>query len=224
MRKKLQFVLLVALLVNAVFPAVRAAEQISKDFRKAARRYRFKIRQDSQLPLHISGVVLSAKAAEKELVVFKEDQPVRYAVLTGKLHQLLDQSLTVIICRVSFTGKDELYRSSLIGKQPQQPVAVTQQKCTAFVSGKAAGKTDGQNMRIKDGGVFFRIADHAFQGFLQPLAGVTHQTLAAEFVSCPQFVIRNLIQPLTEFFVFGAQQIIAGQIVVKKCPLAVGDP
>lgn len=72
MRKKLLFVLLVILLVNAVFPAVTAAEQISKDFRKAARRYRFKIRQDSQLPVHISGVVLSVKAAEKELSNFFE--------------------------------------------------------------------------------------------------------------------------------------------------------
>ena len=56
MRKKLQFVLLVVLLANMFFPAVTVAEQISKDFRKAARRYRFKIRQDAQFPSNINGV------------------------------------------------------------------------------------------------------------------------------------------------------------------------
>ena len=46
------------------------AENISKDFHKAARRYRFKIRQDAKFPANINGVPLPAKDAEKELVNF----------------------------------------------------------------------------------------------------------------------------------------------------------
>lgn len=48
------------------------AENISKDFHKTAKHYRFKIRQDAQFPANISGVPLPAKAAEKELVNFFE--------------------------------------------------------------------------------------------------------------------------------------------------------
>ena len=58
------------LAVYCTCPAASAAEHIRKDFRKTARRYRFKIRQDAQLPSNIGGTVLSAKAAEKELVNF----------------------------------------------------------------------------------------------------------------------------------------------------------
>ncbi len=56
-----------------LFGSVYSAEhevKISRDFRKAAKRYRFKIRQDARFPANISGVALPVKAAEKELTAF----------------------------------------------------------------------------------------------------------------------------------------------------------
>ena len=67
---KLVGLLLVAL--NCFFAAELPAEQVSRDFRKAAKRYRFKIRQDAKMPANVSGVPLSAREAEKELESFFE--------------------------------------------------------------------------------------------------------------------------------------------------------
>ena len=58
------------LLLDCVFVCYGQELKVSKDFRKTAKRYRFKIRQDVQLTGNISGTVLPVKSAEKELVNF----------------------------------------------------------------------------------------------------------------------------------------------------------
>lgn len=59
--------LLTLLMLHCFLPCNAVDTKVSKDFRRAAKRYRFKIRQDAQLPANISGSVMSAKEAEKEL-------------------------------------------------------------------------------------------------------------------------------------------------------------
>ena len=63
-------IILILCLLPLAIVAGTGEKCISKDYRKAARRYRFKIRQDAQFPVNISGVPLAAKAAEKELANF----------------------------------------------------------------------------------------------------------------------------------------------------------
>lgn len=72
MIRSLNLVWLLPVALNCFFATGLWAEQISRDFRKTAKRYRFKIRQDAKLPGNVSGVPLPAKDAEKELENFFE--------------------------------------------------------------------------------------------------------------------------------------------------------
>ncbi len=112
---------------------------------------------------------------------------------------VLDHPLAFVVRRVRLAGQDQLHRAQRIREQAAQPLGIVEQQVGALVGGEAAGKAEGQNVRVEHllgGGNGDRPMAAHRELPAQPAARVGNQSLAAAATHRPQLVIgqrRDLI-------------------------------
>ena len=94
---------------------------------------------------------LDQTARNVSVIIFDKDDPVMKAGFASQLVDLLNECFAAFVARMRFSGEDELHRPRQIIQHPQEPIRITKKKRAAFVSGKAPGKTDRQDLRVEDG-------------------------------------------------------------------------
>ena len=129
------------------------------------------------------------------IVIFQINQGDGSTHLFGLLDNALDDFFPFVVLGVGFAAEDKL---EFPRTHIEQTLQVTEDQVAAFVGGSAAGKTDGQQIRIKQGA-----------GLLVDI--LKKQGLGAA-VRVPDLIVRDGIDPYQQFRFVGP----AGQVAIEE--------
>ena len=128
---------------------------------------------------------------------------------------------------MSFAGEDDLDGMVGVIEDAGETFGIAKQKSGAFVSGKAAGKTDSKRVGREnllgfiDGGLR---GAAIFELNLQAAASETDEALAAAFVSAPKFAGRNGLRALPQFVIRRFFAPLRAEVAIVKLIHFKGNP
>jgi hypothetical protein len=122
-------------------------------------------------------------------------------LLVGIPVYLLDDPFSIIICRMSFAGKDDLYRHPPVVDNSFEPFEILEDEIGTFVGRKPAGKADRKGIGIQESSTRNHI--DGIRSFPAPFAALElpntiHQFPFENCMNDPQFFIGNLADHLPD--------------------------
>src|SRR5439155_24656728 len=140
---------------------------------------------------------------------------------------LTNEVFPCIVIRVSLPGEDELQGAVRIIDQARQALHIFEDERRALVSGEAAGKTNGEQLRVEHLGAFPDL-----QGRRSPpqeLASETvprkrDQLFPSSLMGPPELLVWNLIDSLPNPFRLGIILPVRAQVAVVQLRHLLGNP
>ena len=169
---------------------------------------------------------------EGNVVAGHEDDAAQEPVLLGDLHDLLDEVLAHAVGRVGLAGEDELHRTLGVVDDGVEPIEVAEKQRGTFISGEAAGETDGQHIlaqALLDGDHLARRVMGAHDRVGQALADGADQFLLEDLAHTPDLGVRHGIDALEALLVvvvrleFGAEHLGVQLLPVLGSPGRIVD-
>ena len=152
------------------------------------------------------------------IVIFQKNNSITKFQFTGKMKQLFDEILALIVFGVGLAGEDKLNRMFLRVYDRFQAPGVLKEQIGAFIGCKPSGKSNGQHIGVQ---YRFKGLNHIARCiaacilFNQLLPAGPHQAGAVQFMAAPQLLVVNIVDVLDIFGFTGAHIPIRPQIAPK---------
>ncbi len=124
--------------------------------------------------------------------------------LLGNLHDLTDEILACLVCRVSLSCEEELYRHLRVVHDGIKPVEIGEEQCSTLVGGETSCKTDGKNVVTEcllDGNYLTWRIVVRYSRVGKFLLDYPDKSLLELFSGIPYLLIGNLVDSFEAFLV-----------------------
>lgn len=136
------------------------------------------LRASGRIQPHIDS--LHKLSCQIDGVVSEDDNAPAEWWLSSQLPDALQDEFTLFVCRVGFSGKEQLYGSVGILQQSGEQIEVSEDQVRAFIGGKTPCEADGERLRVEG------LAAGA-------LGDIVQQSLSQAAVSLPEFLVIKLL-------------------------------
>src|SRR5438876_5030138 len=111
----------------------------ARGLQRTARGVKPNITTRNHLPRHVHVVILDENQVPLQIAVF------------AQVNDMLDVTLAIVVARVRLAGENELHGPALIAGEFYNVFQLLEYERRTFISGKSAGKADGQRVGIEQG-------------------------------------------------------------------------
>src|SRR5688572_15089972 len=84
-----------------------------------------------------------------DVIVFDKDEVSFQLAVFAEMNDMLDEAFALVIAGMGFAGKNELERAFLVLHQSDNVLELLKNEGSAFVSGEAARKANGQGIGVQ---------------------------------------------------------------------------